>query len=182
MAPKVKPANWASWGLSAQALGQMGKRPATKPSEAASGKLGKRTTTAEATAKSQCVAVSVKVASLRAAGYPDFETWLQDEGNLYVGRRGRIFIHDGSSKRIFHFPSSQWQNPFAVSKTTSRQMACEKFRRALLDGSLKDGDALANGDGGFTKSKTHVCFCHFWRANIGNRQSLRPMFYLNIFQ
>lgn len=57
-----------------------------------------------------------------------------------MGRRGRIFIHDGSSKRIFHFPSSKWQNPFAVSKTTWRQMACEKFRSALLDGSLKDAD------------------------------------------
>lgn len=119
----------------------MVKRPsaATRQSEAASGKRTK--TAVEATApKSKCIAVSVKVASLRAAGYQDFETWLQDKGNLYVGRRGRIFIHDGSSKRIFHFPGSKWQNPFAVSKTTSRQMACEKFRSALLDGSLKDGD------------------------------------------
>lgn len=140
--------NW--WSFSAQALGfrlriQMVKRPsaATGQSEAASGKRTK--TAVEATApKSKCIAVSVKVASLRAAGYQDFETWLQDKGNLYVGRRGRIFIHDGSSKRIFHFPSSKWQNPFAVSKTTSRQMACEKFRSALLDGSLKDADALSN--------------------------------------
>eukprot|EP00438_Fugacium_kawagutii_P024936 Skav213193 [mRNA] locus=scaffold2826:153190:153777:+ [translate_table: standard] len=83
--------------------------------------------------------VSVKVASLREAGYENFQTWLEDAQNLYVGRRGRIFIHDpDGSKRIFHFASSKWHNPFAVSKTMSRQMACDKFRSALLDGSLKD--------------------------------------------
>lgn len=91
--------------------------------------------------KSKCTSVSVKVASLRKAGYEDFEKWLEDPENVYVGRRGRIFIHGSNgSKRIFHFPGSKWQNPIVVSKTTSRQMACEKFRKALLAGSLKDED------------------------------------------
>ena len=87
---------------------------------------------------SQAVAVSVKVAELRSAGYVDFETWLKDSRNVYVGRRGRIFIHNDGGKRIFHYPGSKWQNPYAVGASFSRQDACSKYRSALLDGTLKD--------------------------------------------
>ena len=92
------------------------------------------------------VAVSVKVAELRAAGYADFEAWLEDSKNLYVGRRGRIFIHTDGSKRIFHYAGSKWQNPFAVGASISREEACSKYRSALLDGTLKDlQDTVALG-------------------------------------
>ncbi|CAE7365568.1 hypothetical protein AK812_SmicGene39128 [Symbiodinium microadriaticum] len=87
---------------------------------------------------SQAVAVSVKVAELRSAGYVDFETWLKGSRNVYVGRRGRIFIHNDGGKRIFHYPGSKWQNPYAVGASFSRQDACSKYRSALLDGTLKD--------------------------------------------
>eukprot|EP00420_Gonyaulax_spinifera_P034672 CAMPEP_0197877782 /NCGR_PEP_ID=MMETSP1439-20131203/6373_1 /TAXON_ID=66791 /ORGANISM="Gonyaulax spinifera, Strain CCMP409" /LENGTH=198 /DNA_ID=CAMNT_0043497153 /DNA_START=59 /DNA_END=655 /DNA_ORIENTATION=- len=85
--------------------------------------------------------VSVKVAALRNAGYADLESWLSDTGqNLYVGRRGRIFIHTvGEEKpRIFHYASSKWQNPFTVGKDGTREEVCAKFRTALLDSTLTD--------------------------------------------
>ena len=112
----------------------MGKRPASV--------LEKPVTKRPADRTAATSSVSVKVASLRAAGYENFEAWLQDDQNRYVGRRGRIFIHDGKGgKRVFHFSGSKWQNPFAVSKSMSRQKACDKYRRALLDGVLKDEDS-----------------------------------------
>ena len=86
----------------------------------------------------QAVAVSVKVAELRSSGYADLEAWLQDSQNLYVGRRGRIFIHTDGRKRIFHYAGSKWHNPYAVGKSLSRQEACSKYRSALIGGTLKD--------------------------------------------
>lgn len=57
--------------------------------------------------------VSVKVKHLRPA-YDNFEDWLQDPQNVYIGRAGRIFIGSGDQKRIFHYPSSPWHNPYKV--------------------------------------------------------------------
>lgn len=57
-----------------------------------------------------------------------------------VGRRGRIFIHESGKRRIFYFKASKWQNPFAVGQG-SHESACKKFKKALLDGSLKDPKA-----------------------------------------
>ena len=119
----------------------MGKRPSAAIPKEAWPKAPKASKSSAAAAS--VVAVSVKVAKLREAGYEDFEAWLQDKGNLYVGRRGRIFITGiNGKKRIFHYAGSKWQNPFTVGKDLSREEACEKFRKALLDGSLKDEDTL----------------------------------------
>merc|ERR1712137_481942 len=85
--------------------------------------------------------MGVKVGELRKSGeYPDFKAWLADkEKNLYVGRRGRIFITDSATgkKTIFHYPGSKWENPFSLKEGT-REEVCAKFRAILLDGSLKD--------------------------------------------
>lgn len=62
--------------------------------------------------------ICLKIANLRKV-YKDedinLEKWMQDDNNLYIGRRGRIFIKqkDGSSK-IFHYPGSKWGNPYVV--------------------------------------------------------------------
>eukprot|EP00931_Biecheleriopsis_adriatica_P000419 TRINITY_DN100443_c0_g1_i1.p1 TRINITY_DN100443_c0_g1~~TRINITY_DN100443_c0_g1_i1.p1 ORF type:complete len:170 (+),score=33.48 TRINITY_DN100443_c0_g1_i1:23-532(+) len=84
--------------------------------------------------------VCVKVADLRAQGYKDLSAWLEDSTNLYVGRHGRIFIHDGKEKRILHYSASKWQNPFKISASVTRQQVCDRYRGALLDGSLKDSE------------------------------------------
>lgn len=71
-----------------------------------------------------------KTGGLRKA-YPDnpninLEIWMQQSNNLYVGRRGRIFITDVFSKvkrvfskvkRVFRYPESKWANPFKVNKS-----------------------------------------------------------------
>ena len=54
----------------------------------------------------------VKVDNLRQNGYTDLDQWMSDPNNLYVGRRGRIFIYTGTEKRIFHYPGNKWQNPY----------------------------------------------------------------------
>merc|ERR1712216_80045 len=88
------------------------------------------------------VAVSVKVGALRAEKeYADFAGWLSDANrNLYVGRPGRIFIHDAKAgtKRIFHYKGSKWQNPFVVGRDGNREQVCNLYRAAILDETLRD--------------------------------------------
>src|SRR3990172_454060 len=65
--------------------------------------------------KTQCL----KIAELRKIGIPNLEEWMKDDNNIYVGRAGRIFITDmNGTKRIFHYPSSKWYNPFKLSEYT----------------------------------------------------------------
>mmetsp|Transcript_120676 Transcript_120676/g.240297 ORF Transcript_120676/g.240297 Transcript_120676/m.240297 type:complete len:189 (-) Transcript_120676:167-733(-) len=100
-----------------------------------------RDTSRSRSPRRRAVAVSVKAAVLRQDGYVNLETWLADKSsNLYVGRRGRIFIKDeGAEKsRIFHYPASKWQNPFAVGKDGTREEVCSRYRNALLSGTLVD--------------------------------------------
>jgi exodeoxyribonuclease-3 len=57
-------------------------------------------------------AVCTKVSNLRKEGYENFKEWLKDDNNIYVGRRGRMFVN----KEIFHFTGSKWSNPYKVSE------------------------------------------------------------------
>jgi hypothetical protein len=59
--------------------------------------------------------VCVKVNNLRKLGYTDLEQWINDPNNVYVGRHGRIFIHTGNEKKIYHY-NSKWGNPYKVQK------------------------------------------------------------------
>lgn len=58
----------------------------------------------------------VKVKYLRQIGYDGIDTWIQDENNVYVGRRIRVFIHRNSVKSPFHCPESKWANPYKVKE------------------------------------------------------------------
>lgn len=66
--------------------------------------------------KSLPVRRSVKVSELRKVGYTSLEDWMEKKGNEYCGRRGRVWIYETGSKRIFHYKQSEWHNPFKVKK------------------------------------------------------------------
>lgn len=78
---------------------------------------------------------SVKVSELRKIGYTDFEHWLKSPKNIYVGRSGRIWIH-GDNKKIFHYPSSKWANPFKISKDCSLENSLEKYTDYIIESGL----------------------------------------------
>ena len=95
----------------------------------------------------------IKVKELRKNGYNSLEEWMNDLNNLYVGRRGRIFIHEDGEKRIFHYKDSKWRNPYKVSKkdytlTESLQL----YKQHLIDsGLINELEEL--------KGKKLGCFC-----------------------
>ena len=93
----------------------------------------------------------VKVSELRKKKYANLEEWMKDENNLYVGRRGRIFIHEDDEKRIFHYKGSKWQNPFKVGEY-SLEESLKLYEKHLVEsGLIKDVKEL--------KGKTLGCFC-----------------------
>lgn len=93
------------------------------------------------------IAQSVKVDRLRQTYKQkdiDLQKWINmknEKGelvNLYVGRRGRIFITSQTvgpegvkEKNIFHYPDSKWGNPYKldVNKLNDSLVLYEKFIR-----------------------------------------------------
>jgi hypothetical protein len=96
--------------------------------------------------------VCVKVAHLRKIGYSDLKEWMEDSRNVYVGRRGRIFITKNGNKSIYHYHSNKYANPYKVDKETSLSEVLEKYRNYL------DSSGLIN-DINELKGKNLGCFC-----------------------
>lgn len=96
--------------------------------------------------KTQCI----KVASLRKEFGDESITlkkWMEIPNNLYVGRRGRIFI-DG---KIFHYKESKWYNPYTL-KEYSLEDSLKLYKKYIKTSGLYDDlDEL--------KGKTLGCFC-----------------------
>ena len=70
--------------------------------------------------------VNVKVASIRPQ-YHNLEEWTQDPNNVYIGRRGIVFI------RGERYPkkSSIWANPYKVGKDGKRGEVLKKYREYI---------------------------------------------------
>lgn len=81
--------------------------------------------------------VNVKVANLRRIGYDSLEHWMESEDNVYVGRNGRVFIHENGNKRAYVYGSSKWCNPHKVDKDGSLETVLEQYRHHLNE-LLKD--------------------------------------------
>ena len=83
----------------------------------------------EAEIRTECV----KVASLRKTYGKDItlEKWMGMPNNLYVGRRGRIFI-DG---KVFSYAESKWANPFTL-KMYSLKDSLELYRNHIITSGL----------------------------------------------
>ena len=58
--------------------------------------------------------VCVKVKYLRKENIDNLEEWLSDNGNCLCTRRGRVFIGTKPNQKVFHYPESEWCNPYKV--------------------------------------------------------------------
>lgn len=78
--------------------------------------------------------VNVKVAYIRPK-YDNLKEWCSDKNNLYIGRRGIVFV-DG-----VRYPpvDSPWANPFKITNEMTREMVLIKYRTYILT-KLKSGE------------------------------------------
>jgi hypothetical protein len=105
----------------------------------------------------------VKVARLRERKYSNLEEWLNETNNLYVGRRGRIFITHGKDKRIFHYSELKWSNPFKVNDQTDLKTSLEKYNSYLYTSGLFNHISELKG-------KNLGCFCQERNKEINSKE------------
>lgn len=96
--------------------------------------------------------VSVKVGAIRP-GHADLRHWMADPQNVYVGRRGIVFI-DGA-----RFPpgDSPWANPFRIGPGCTRADAIARYRTQLC-ARLAESPALRIALAEL-RGKTLGCWC-----------------------
>ena len=80
------------------------------------------------------------------------EKWLNDSENVYVGRKGRIWITENGQKRIFHYPGSVWRNDYTV-KEHGLEDCLELYRGEILN-KLNDELNIET-----LRNKKLGCFC-----------------------
>ena len=101
--------------------------------------------------------ICVKVENLRKHNYISLEDWMGTQGNIYVGRYGRVFISevvDGTKKiKAFAYKGSKWGNPFKSSDDLIAEQACEKYRQYVFNTPLLVGSLME------LKGKILGCFC-----------------------
>lgn len=72
--------------------------------------------------------VCVKVSCIRPE-YDNLREWMQDPDNVYIGRKGVVFIN----KMRFPTVDSIWANPYKITKDTTREEAIDKYRKRILE-------------------------------------------------
>ena len=104
---------------------------------------------------------NVKVAFIRPLGYKNLEEWCKDDQrNLYIGRRGVVFItgEDGKKER-YPKQDSKWCNPFKVGKGgkgLTREESIEKYEEYICEKIKEDPEKYNLGE---LKGKRLGCWC-----------------------
>jgi len=89
--------------------------------------------------KPETSVVNVKVAFIRPE-YDNLKEWMAGEGNVYIGRKGIVFItsSDGNKER-YPKTDSIWANPFKVESEDKRSSAIEQYE-TYIRGKLASGE------------------------------------------
>jgi hypothetical protein len=97
--------------------------------------------------------VNVRVSCIRPA-YQTLAEWCADSGNVYIGRRGVVFV-DG-----VRFPSvdSPFANPFKITRATPRDVVVGQYRAYFTQRVERDAGFRAAVLG--LRGKVLGCWCH----------------------
>lgn len=82
--------------------------------------------------------VNVKVKHIRPE-YNNLEDWMQDNNNVYIGRRGIVFIN----KERYPKADSPFANPFKITKTETREDVINKYR-IYIEKQIENNPELIN--------------------------------------
>ncbi len=96
--------------------------------------------------------VNVKVVHLRPQ-YDNLESWCNDPNNVYIGRRGVVFVN----KVRYPQKDSIWYNPYKVGKDGSREEVIAKYE-VYIKNRLEKEEGLKE-ELKKLKGKTLGCWC-----------------------
>jgi hypothetical protein len=94
--------------------------------------------------------INVKVKYIRPE-YNNLEEWMQDENNVYIGRKGIVFINN----QRFPLESSPFANPFKITSINSREIVLEQYEIYIREKIETGAVSLLELQG-----KTLGCWCH----------------------
>jgi hypothetical protein len=85
--------------------------------------------------------VNCKVKYIRPE-YDNLKEWMDDPDNVYVARRGVVFIKDAETGIKSRFPeeSSIFANPFKIGKDGTREDVINKYRGHIISMVNNDED------------------------------------------
>jgi len=95
---------------------------------------------------------NVKVAHIRPE-YNDLNEWMRDSNNVYIGRRGIVFINGTR----FPLMDSVWCNPYKIEKHGDRDEVLALYKEYILDKINNDDVALELLL--FLRGKNLGCWC-----------------------
>jgi len=75
---------------------------------------------------------NVKVKHIRPK-YQDLKEWCEDESNLYIGRRGIVFVTIEGKKQRYPPRDSIWANPFKIGKDGTREEVTKKYEEYVRE-------------------------------------------------
>ena len=70
--------------------------------------------------------VNVKVAYIRPT-YSNLKEWIKDENNVYIGRKGIVFIEEDGKKQRFPKYDSMFANIYKINKNNDREDVLKKY-------------------------------------------------------
>ncbi|KAK3094654.1 hypothetical protein FSP39_004528 [Pinctada imbricata] len=111
--------------------------------------------------KTMTEVVNVKKKYLNKAGYMDFQHWIRDPNNVYIGRNLSFYSrgYRGSKDTKIEIVGSKWGNPFRVKKYGREE--CLKMYEEYIrnDSKTYDGKTLYQSLDEL-EGKTLGCWCH----------------------
>ena len=100
---------------------------------------------------------NVKVCYIRPKGYQNLQDWTNDSNNIYIGRKGIVFINTENGKERYPKYSSIWHNPFKIGNGKyTRDESLEKYEIYIKE---KIQENPVKYDLNEIKNKNLGCWC-----------------------
>lgn len=100
--------------------------------------------------------VNVRVCNIRPK-YRDLHDWCQDCDNVYIGRKGIVFIDQGAGKQRFPKADSIWANPFKIGRDGSAEQVVAKYREYITERLAEEEDLRRELE--LLRGKVLGCWC-----------------------
>lgn len=76
--------------------------------------------------------INVKVANIRPK-YNNLKEWTEDINNIYIGRKGVVFVKNYEKNERYPKKDSIWANPFKVGKIYNREQCIQKYKEYIIE-------------------------------------------------
>ena len=103
--------------------------------------------------------VNVKVKYIRPQ-YKNLREWIEDPNNVYIGRKGIVFVETDQGKERFPKQDSIWANPFKLKKGATKKdrlLSIKAYKKYIVE-KLEKGE-ITYAQLKKLKGKNLGCWC-----------------------